>query len=397
MPWPQKNDWYEDSRTRLSQLWQETCEYEGHWQRAGDWPDLASVLLVMRIWKGERKRGSRSVSTPMRFLLINQLLAKAVNPQISARALKTTEHGCTLPGAWSARGHCDRVLLPFNLDVLSANGPSPLGHGAHPFTSKQLRETQLSVERTSRTKSEQTWRNVCELFERVDANASLAEPLLRMVVSMCFRELKVEQSAKPEKALPALQRRRAFRNAVTMFLRSSSRGERPQAVAYALAHTLGRLQLVGWTAVRRRHVHAADTIAGVLHQLGDVNGFAGKRLVIAWEAKDYRLRLTHLKEKLALCRQHAVSDCTLVFLSRGIEEEDRKAIDRLVRVGDPKLRLEIRVEPDIPSWISRHIDLLSGLGIEKLRVELQRTLNDYGSKEDREAWARAWSASTDEC
>lgn len=123
-----------------------------------------------------------------KYVLVNALLAKAAMPEINPLCLQKKSE---LPGAYDARSHCHKVIVPFERTFL--NGA--LGNSNEPFLNKPARFKELSKENAVRRgKDQQLLNTLCDTLPKID-NPELAFSTLTDSIYYCIK-LAEENSSK---------------------------------------------------------------------------------------------------------------------------------------------------------------------------------------------------------
>jgi MoxR-like ATPase len=151
---------YGEARARLEQAWDELD---------GVAPSLGEADL---------DEGLREViaqgTVAQRYAALTQLLQKVVFPESDIHELKKIAGA---PGSISSRSLAKRVVAPFDREQ-----GAPLGGSKDPYVSQPLRRPRLdwgiAVGPTARQ-----WNDLLAVLDAVEANPSLAEPALRLVLA----------------------------------------------------------------------------------------------------------------------------------------------------------------------------------------------------------------------
>lgn len=106
-----------------------------------------------------------------KYVLVNGLLAKAVNKEIDALSLQAGDES---DGAYDARSLCHKVLVPFEREVM----PNSLGGSNEPFLNKPARFPRLTTDNAVRKGNDmRTLQSLISILSKVK-NSSLAKKYL---------------------------------------------------------------------------------------------------------------------------------------------------------------------------------------------------------------------------
>jgi hypothetical protein len=311
-----------------------------------------------------------------RYVLPTQLISKLADPSLDCRCLQASRGGL---GAFDARSINEKVVVEFDKDNENVLGGSP-----QPYVNNPLRKPEVTARYSAQQKDKEGWEALCVVLEKVE-NADSQE-FTRKVLAQALFEVLVRLS-KTKVLYPSPQRISLEQtdDLVSEFLSAQSLGDRPQAIGSALLETIGE-EFKIFSDIKRSKTTSADASTG---QVGDIECFDGKSLVLGVEIKDKELTLTEVRGKTRKIRAKGLSEF-MFLLTRGIVKQDEKAILSCVQKefssGQNIYLLSFR------SFVSDMLALLGENGRKKFLIKVGETLDRYGSEiQHRRTWAELLS------
>ncbi len=257
-------------------------------------PDATPAQLIQQILSAK--------DVTFKYLLITGILAKLTNPSAHPRAIQASS---SLSGAYDARSLCHSIIVPFektkgNLWGLS-NEPyvnKPARHPEHRGDNPQLRNGDLA-------------RTLHKALEA--ANSSSPTDVERMLAH-CLRIGKTHAASIVSANIDTDVNLKHVISFVHEFLKETGGGARLAAVAGAFivlnANDMG---------VKIHPPNASDTFAKTA---GDIEVFADKKLIMAFECKHRPMNLADVEHGLKKAKERGVQEYCFIIAS-GMTEESR--------------------------------------------------------------------------
>jgi hypothetical protein len=227
-----------------------------------------------------------------RYILVNGLLAKAVNDNINILALQA---GAPIQGAYDARSLCHHVLVPFERDFLY----SALGGSNEPFLNKPARFTHLDKSNAVRRGEDKE--TLVLLIDVLNAVATSAEAVEYLSCALGFLSQKIgelrELQDRKIKYSPTLVEIYEF---IFRFLEESSEGE----AAVIIVGTAEKIYHRRFTANFKVVVHKVNQSGASSNEVGDVDIYKKGVFSYAIEVKDKNFSpydLEHAFQKIRAC------------------------------------------------------------------------------------------------
>lgn len=362
----------------MSDLFTKAKEHLGTvWEEVAVATDTGEVQdAVPGLW-AERIRETLICPTKSyHYVLLTQLLAKAVVPEADCRSLQVRARDAGLTGAFDARSLCTKVVVPFERDHLD----NVLGGSPEPYVNNPLRVPMITFEYASQQRDEKTWGLLCEVLKFVEDQSD------EIVTRNMFRQVLVEISRllSGQKVVYPVPARISFAACIGLlqqFLEARSGGLRYQAVAAALLRVMGETFGL-WKTVTTGHVNAADAASG---RAGDIEcRDLSEKVVAVAEVKDRKLELQDISDKISALRRRQVRET--FFLSRGVEAADTVGIGRYLEQQFP-LGYNLYCF-DLLEFARPILAIVAEEGRVKFLAEVGRVLEEMGAGfHHRHAWA----------
>jgi hypothetical protein len=351
----------EACRIRLQELWSAT----GSGTSAPD-DDIAPELLE------DIRASVNSRTKTYRYVLPTQLLAKLVDHQLDCRIVQA---GAGVPGSFDARSLASKVISPFDL----AN-ERVLGGTTDPYVNNPLRIAAIVIEQQAPQKDKAGFGRLCTVLQAVeDANSP---PFTAAVYRHVLREIRSR--------LETVQVTYPFPHRISLddtlritssFLEARSGGDRFQALLTALFEQIGASFGI-FASVRRTKTNTADASSGALADVECIDGEG--RVVMAVEAKDRKITVAQLEEKIPIWRSAGLTEG--FFISpENVRADDAEQVDDIRTV-------QFRSGYNIyciswNSFASSLFALIGESGRSEYLKKVARQLDEFSSVEHRRAWA----------
>jgi hypothetical protein len=239
---------------------------------------------IKRILEGKHKT--------YKYVLVNGLLAKAVNGNINALALQA---GAPIQGAYDARSLCHNVLVPFERDFLH----STLGGSNEPFLNKPARFTHLDkTNAVRRGEDKETLELLIDVLSAIDTSA---EAMAYLSCALEFLSQRIEEIRELQdrkiKYSPTLVEIYEF---ILRFLEKPSEGEAPAIVVGAVEKIYHRRFATNFQVV----VHKVNQSGTSSNEVGDVDIYKEGVFSYAIEVKDKNFSPYDLEHAFNKIRGH---------------------------------------------------------------------------------------------
>jgi hypothetical protein len=278
-------------------------------------------------------------------------------------------------GCFDARSVNEKVIVKFDKENENVLGGSP-----QPYVNNPLRKPEITPSYSAQQKDKEGWEVLGSILEKVESESS--PEFTRMVLMQTLYEV-LSRLSKTKVLYPAPQRvsLKQTNGLIKQFLSAQSLGDRPQAIASALLETIGE-EFKIFSQVKRSKTTSADASTG---QVGDVECFSGKNLVLGVEVKDKELTLSEVRGKTRKIRAKGLSEFVFL-LTKGISKEDETAISNTIQ-KEFSSGQNIYLLP-LETFVSNILALLGEKGRKKFLIKVGETLDKYASEiKHRRAWS----------
>ena len=258
-----------------------------------------------------------SETVSIRYALVTQVLGRIADPTRSTTALQL---GASGEGGWDARSFSTAIVVPW-----VAENQHVLGTSAEPYASKPLRRTRITSD-MSNVRDKRQWQQLFKYLTHVESLTPVdLENEFRRILRALGRRL---ASQKFTYAIPARVSLIQLENLLARFLRESSGGLRPMAVATALLATLGKAFSL-FSRVESQGVNEPDAATGMP---GDIMCYTDDdKMCLAVEVKDLDLTLSHVRDASRKAKQSPEGLSSFLFAVRGVHESDKKQISAILQ------------------------------------------------------------------
>lgn len=306
----------------------------------------------------------------IRYALITQILGKIADPKRSVLAIQL---GDGSEGAWDARSFAKEVIVPWEFE-----NKHFLGGSGEPYVSKPLRRSRLDDQQT-KVRDKEDWQRLVAFLHPLDTSGSaeLYEALRRVLASLA-RKLADESF---RYLIPGRIDQRSLELIVFEFLRESSGGLRPLAVATALFKTIGSGFSL-FSEIRSQGVNEADAATGVPGDIMCYNESGNIRLAV--EVKGTELTLNHVEETTEKAKRSDEGISNLIFAVPSVREKDSNNIqDRIYHRWTENLNLYV---VSIPNLVATTLILLD----ESWRIFFLREIGNQLDERRDQVARRRW-------
>lgn len=350
-----------DCRTQLNRLWSETL--------SGN--EFACAGLSEEFVKAVQESVNSRTKT-YRYVLPTQLLAKLVDQELDCRVVQASAN---IPGAFDARTVASKVISPFDL----AN-ERVLGGTTDPYVNNPMRIPAITLEQIAPQKDKEGFSRLCEVLQAVQEkdSAEFTQSAFVCVLNAIRARLETVQVTYPFPHRVSLEDTLRITSA---FLELRSGGDRFQALLTALFEQVGENFGI-YVSVRRNKTNSADAFTGTLADIECVD--RDNKVVIAVEAKDRKITVAQLEEKVPIWRSAGLTEGFFVSPDT-IREADAEQVAEIQRT-------QFRSGYNIycVSWISLASSIFALIGETGRSEYLQkvaRQLDQFSAVEHRRAWA----------
>lgn len=250
-----------------------------------------------------------------KYILLNALLAKTAMPEINPLALQKKSE---LAGAYDARSHCHKVIVPFERDYL--NGA--LGNSNEPFLNKPARFMELSKENAVRGgKDKEILEKLCDLLPQITSEISFNA--LTDALNCCIKLGNAKQ------AIFEIQHKENIEKDIEKYLlkllKNSYEGE-------TLSLSIGSLMkayvlnIAGKCSV---YVHKVNQSGASSQEISDIDVYKDEEILYTIEAKDKEFNEYDVQH--AISKSSASQAKTLFFIigPRG-DYTGKRSLDDLI-------------------------------------------------------------------
>lgn len=249
-----------------------------------------------------------------RYLLITALLAKVTEPKIHMRSLQT---GASLEGAYDARSLCHKIWVPFEHDYLDCK----LGGSNEPYLNKPARFP--SIAKTNPVRGGNDKALLDRLYDLLEALNVLppAEHREAFLYAMSLIQSRDGATVGDLDLSPVTMSVVRVKKFFNLFLASAFGGE--TAVA-----TVGAIMAVRFGKGYQVEVHPANQAGSSSREIGDIDIYEGKRLVLPMEVKDKNFIQTDVNHAVSKAKR-VCERMLFVTGHRAVSDQDDK-LDALV-------------------------------------------------------------------
>lgn len=224
-----------------------------------------------------------------RYLLITALLAKVAEPRIHMRSLQT---GAALDGAYDARSLCHKVWVPFERSALDCK----LGGSNEPYLNKPARFPSIAKTNAVRGGNDKALlERLYDLLEELNS-LSAAEHKDAFLYAMSLIQSRNGATVGDVDLLPVALTVTRTRHFLSLFLASSFGGETAVAV-------VGAIMSLRFGKGHQVEVHPANQAGSSSNEIGDIDVYEGKRLILPIEVKDKNFNRTDIEHAVAKAKQ----------------------------------------------------------------------------------------------
>jgi len=207
-----------------------------------------------------------------RYLLITALLAKVTEPRVHMRSLQT---GADLEGAYDARSLCHKVWVPFEHSFLDCK----LGGSNEPYLNKPARFP--SIAKTNAVRGGNDKALLDRLYDLLEGlnNLSSQDHREAFLYAMSLINSRDGATVGDIDLAPVALTVTRTRQFLSLFLASSFGGETAVVV-------VGAIMAVRFGKGYQVEVHPANQAGTSSNEIGDIDMYEGKRLILPMEVKD---------------------------------------------------------------------------------------------------------------
>ncbi|MDL5376801.1 restriction endonuclease, SacI family [Exiguobacterium mexicanum] len=208
-----------------------------------------------------------------KYIFVNALIAKANDTNINPLCL---QKGSTLAGAYDARSHAHKVLVPFERDYLDRG----LGGSNEPFLNKPARYPELSKTNAVRKgKNKELLNLLCEVLPQIE-NKQLAKEALKdsLYYILKLNEKKKQKLLQSYDILPSS----TISNFMNQILHKARGGE-------SLVIVIGTLMKVYTASINGKvnvKVHKVNQSGASSKEVSDIDVYMNGQILYTIEAKD---------------------------------------------------------------------------------------------------------------
>jgi hypothetical protein len=239
-----------------------------------------------------------------RYILITNLLAKATNPKIHARALQA---GSKLKGAFDSRSVCHKVLVPFERSKLN----SILGGSNEPYLNKPARFEEVSKKNPVRAGNDQTLLiDLYDILEFVNTGSYKAFSLLVKSLAILKKE-----SDKKFQQIEAIQSpvKKDILGKIENFLKQSCEGQSAALVADIL-----------FELIYQKIQPTLDVSSHPVNQSGkssnevlDIDIKETNKVICSLEVKDKKVLITDINHMFKKAKDKGVLNLGIILGPKG--------------------------------------------------------------------------------
>lgn len=304
-----------------------------------------------------------------KYILVTNVIAKAVNPDIHYRAMQAQwDH----PGAYNARSLGHAVLVEWE----KAHGER-LGGSNEPFLNKPARYPSFSMENSYR--SEDAHARLYDLLERLEAKTESGEIDPKDILRHTLYEISQLSPNTIDYDPPASDLPYAdLHQQVSQYIESSGGGERLASVTAGVmkayyGHTDG-----GEWNIEAENANVPDEFSNAA---GDVEVFSEDELVRAIEVKDKPAERSDIQHAITKARQNELSEYLFVVGQGWRNDDEHHAA--LAEIDDTNVEL-ILVDPADLLGILKFVE---GAGRRQFVEAVGEFLNEMRADEvNKEDW-----------
>jgi hypothetical protein len=306
-----------------------------------------------------------------RYALLNQLLAKLIDPSLNVLAFQKK---AGLAGSFDARSFCKRTVVRFEEAFLEG----VLGRSKDPYVSKPLRHEAISLDIVNEIKDQEGWTALYNVLDAVQNrnDVNFTESVLKQAL-VEVRKFLIEVQASRKFSIPKLPTLVELTDAVHEFLSEPSEGARPQAVIYALMRVINN-RLRVFKNIEGAKATVADRSAG---RLADIECRGENGAVKVGISVTEVLDSNKLKEELDKSVQARLGK--IILLAHEIKQDPH--FYEIVNSYMKSYNLDIIIERII-SFTSIFVTLLNDNMREEFIHEVANTLKELGYPNHLVAW-----------
>lgn len=242
-------------------------------------------------------RDDRHGTMTFKYMFLSSVLAKATNPDVHYRAVKTTSD---LDGAFSSRSVAERVIVDWEQD----NGQR-LGGSNEPGTSKPFRWDEFSEDYSDEVLRSDAYDRLTDLLARLQDETRTGELDPVDVLRQTLSEVARLESRTIDFTATAAVPYRELEEHVRAYLEETGGGERLVAVTAGVLRAYYAHAGDGDWAVEVQHVNVPDEQSDAA---GDVEVYRDGDLRLAVEVKDKPVARNDLKHSIRKAQQFELGE-----------------------------------------------------------------------------------------
>jgi hypothetical protein len=305
----------------------------------------------------------RGETVSYRYALLTQLLAKVVDPNVNALALKKS---AGIQGAFDARSFCKETVVKFERNYLE----NILGGSSDPYVSKPLRHEMISLDVIKEIRDKEGWKALYEILKKVEdkRDVEFARNVLKQAL-LEVRKLQAEAWASMQISISRSPTLTELVDAINEFLAKPSEGARVQAVVYALLRVINN-RIKAFKDIKVAKSTVADKFAGKVTDIECI-GESGK--VEIGVSVTELLDDNKLEEELNKCIRKGVGKLILIARKIGLSQDARAKLDNFMRSN----KIDVVIE-DLACFVRIFTTLLNSESRSDLMREIAETLKELG-------------------
>lgn len=256
-----------------------------------------------------------SESKSYHYILITQILAKAVNPELDCRSIQKTTGR---PGAFDARSLCTKVIVPWE-----RQNHNLLGGSSDPYVSNPMRIQGVYPEYSS-DKRVKEWADIEYVLNEIQKknNTTYTESVYSVVLSETHSLLVDANIVYP---VPHRISRESIEDLLIGFIKDPSGGDREETIVTALLRTIGN-EFHYYSEIKRGKVNAADSASGMA---ADIECMQNAQIKLLIEVKDHLLSKEEVLSTIDKARSKKITET--LFICKGIKESDKASIHNIIQ------------------------------------------------------------------
>jgi len=293
----------EACQARLLEVWNQIAAESAEANAPAPGDDLCAAI----------RASINSETKTYRYVLPTQVLAKLVDSNLDCRAVQA---GAESPGSFDARSVASKVIAPFD-----QTNERVLGGSGDPYVNNPLRIPAIISAHRQAQKDKPGFDRLCFVLQSVEAAAS--EEYTQKVFRQVLREVRLRlELVHVTYPFPHRISWEATVDITQAFLSTPSGGDRFEALLAALFEQIGA-SFGLFADVRRTKSNSADVASGMVADLECVDDQGA--IVMAVEAKDRKITIAQLRDKVPLWREAGITEA-FVVATEAIKSEDAAAI-----------------------------------------------------------------------